>query len=151
MRCSPGVYNMSLLQYEGLGPFSIRIVAYHTARRFWSRFCCALHQTPCREGRLHGCCGRIIFVHNLSTPDCEEPKLSSAGIACINRARRLCSRCWRAGGMHPLERRLFRHVRCSPSVDNLPLQECEEPVPNSAGIVCPDHAGRLGSRCQSAL
>ena len=36
-------------------------------------------------------------------------------------------------------------------VHNLPLHTCEEPVPNSVGIVCADHAGRLRSRCLSGL
>ena len=34
---------------------------------------------------------------------------------------------------------------------NLPLHECAEPVPNSAGIVCDDSSGRLCSRCLSAF
>ena len=36
----------------------------------------------------------------------------------------------RARGTDPLERRLFRHARRSPSVHNLPLHTCEESVPN---------------------
>ena len=91
------------------------------------------------------------FVHNLPTLQCDEPEPSSAGIVGINSVRRLCSHRWRASGMHHLERRLFRLARRSPSVHNLPVHTCEEPVPNSVGIVCADHAGRLRSRCLSAL
>ena len=145
----PGVYNMSKLQCELPGPFSTWIVSYHTAGRFWSRCCCALHETPCREGRPYGRCGRsFLFTtcRHLSAWNRNSVPLASS----VSTARDAYAA---ADGVRGA---------CTPSsvvysdtpdtgVHNLPLHTCEEPVPNSVGIVCADHAGRLRSRCYSAL